>query len=224
MPSKIKKTDSPAQTSPLWLFDQEHLETYALLCGVDEVGRGPLAGNVVAACVILNFQAAEIVGLNDSKKIKESKREELFVEIQNRAIGFGIGECSPAEIDTHNILRATWIAMQRALTKMDSQLKLKPDLVLVDGNQRIPELKWLQKTVVKGDGFSASIAAASILAKVTRDRQLVELDKQFPEYGFAQHKGYPTKMHYEAIAKHGLTPWHRLSFCKREAEQMGLWG
>ena len=230
MISKIKKTKttvldtelpSHPQASLLWLHDQEYLESYPILCGVDEVGRGPLAGNVVAACAILDLKGLEIIGLNDSKKIKESKREELFIEIQNRAIGFGIGECSPQEIDTHNILRATWIAMQRALT----QLKLKPDLVLVDGNQRIPELKWTQKTIIKGDGVSASIAAASVLAKVTRDRQLVELDKQYPEYGFAKHKGYPTKDHYTAIAKYGLTTWHRRSFCTKDAkQQVELWG
>lgn len=202
----------------LWDFDVAMLPEFPVLCGVDEVGRGPLAGNVVAACVILDFGAEPIAGLNDSKKLNEAVREELFAEIRARAVAYGVGECSPLEIDKHNILRASLLAMRRALEAMG----LPPGLLLVDGNQRIPDVRWAQKTLVKGDGLSASIAAASIVAKVTRDRQMQALHAAYPEYGFAAHKGYATQVHRDAIKRHGLTPLHRLTFCNVEQESEDL--
>lgn len=202
----------------LWEFDTGLLPEFPVLCGVDEVGRGPLAGNVVAACVILDFQAKPIQGLNDSKKLTEAVREELYGEIRERAFAYGVGECSPEEIDRYNILRASLLAMRRALEAMG----VPPGLLLVDGNQRIPDVRWAQRTVVKGDGLSASIAAASILAKVTRDRQMVALHASYPEYGFDGHKGYATQVHRDAIRKHGLTPLHRRSFCESPAEPEDL--
>ena len=202
----------------LWQFDLDLLPEFPVLCGVDEVGRGPLAGNVVAACVILDFTSKPIMGLNDSKKISAHKREELFVEIRERALAFGVGECSPLEIDKYNILRASLLAMKRALENMHQP----PGLLLVDGNQKIPDVPWPQKTLVKGDGRSASIAAASILAKVVRDKQMSELHALYPEYGFENHKGYPTQMHRDAINKLGLTPFHRLSFCSKATQQVSL--
>ncbi len=200
----------PKKRDPLWEFDCALLPEFPILCGVDEVGRGPLAGNVVAACVILDFAAKPIQGLNDSKKLSEAVREELFIEIRGRAVAYGVGECSPLEIDRFNILRASLLAMRRALEAMG----VPPGLLLVDGNQRIPDVRWAQKTVVKGDGLSASIAAASILAKVTRDRQMLVLHAAHPEYGFDAHKGYATQIHRDAIGKHGLTPLHRRTFCE----------
>ncbi len=202
----------------LWEFDVDLLEEFPQLCGVDEVGRGPLAGNVVAACVILDFKGQPILGLNDSKKLSAARREELFLDIQSRAVAFGIGECTPAEIDRYNILVASLLAMRRALDAMGRP----PGLLLVDGNQRIPDITWPQRTLVKGDGRSASIAAASILAKVVRDRQMVELDALHPEYGFAGHKGYPTEAHRKAIRDHGLTAFHRLSFSGKAMRQTSL--
>ncbi len=202
----------------LWEFDVDLLEEFPQLCGVDEVGRGPLAGNVVAACVILDFKGPPIEGINDSKKLSAARREELFLDIQSRALAFGIGECSPAEIDRYNILVASLLAMRRALDAMGKP----PGLLLVDGNQRIPDITWPQRTLVKGDGRSASIAAASILAKVVRDRQMVELHALHPEYGFAGHKGYPTEAHRKAIRDHGLTAFHRLSFKGKAMQQPSL--
>jgi ribonuclease HII len=202
----------------LWEFDAALLPEFPVLCGVDEVGRGPLAGNVVAACVILDFGAKPIKGLNDSKKLTEAVREELYAEIRARAFAYGVGECTPEEIDRFNILRASLLAMRRALEAMG----LPPGLLLVDGNQRIPDVRWAQRTLVQGDGRSASIAAASILAKVTRDRQMVALHAAYPEYGFDAHKGYATRMHREAILKHGLTPIHRRTFCTGPVEPEDL--
>ncbi len=202
----------------LWEFDTVLLPEFPVLCGVDEVGRGPLAGNVVAACVILDFNAKPIRGLNDSKKLSEAVREELHGEIRARAIAYGVGECSPEEIDRFNILRASLLAMRRALEAMG----VSPGLLLVDGNQRIPDIRWGQRTVVQGDGLSASIAAASILAKVTRDRQMLELHAGYPEYGFDSHKGYATQMHRDAIRKYGLTPIHRRTFCASPLEPEDL--
>jgi ribonuclease HII len=192
------------------------LDEFPVLCGVDEVGRGPLAGNVVAACVILDFKAKPIKGLNDSKKLTPAVRESLNAEIRARAVAYGVGECSPEEIDKHNILRASLLAMRRALEAMG----LPPGLLLVDGNQRIPDVPWPQKTLVKGDGRSASIAAASILAKVVRDRQMQDMHAAYPQYGFDAHKGYATQVHRDAIERHGLTPIHRKSFCL-DPEQPG---
>ncbi len=177
-----------------------------LICGIDEAGRGPLAGPVCAAAVILP-PGLIIDGLNDSKKLTEKKRDALYGVITAQAVSWGIGLATPQEIDTLNILQATYLAMHRAV----NGLSLLPDYVLVDGNGD-PRLLLPTETVVKGDGRSACIAAASVLAKVTRHRLLTALGAQYPEYGFEQHKGYPTKAHYEAIAKYGVTPEHRQSF------------
>lgn len=205
-------------SGPLWIFDREMLPEFPVLCGVDEVGRGPLAGNVVAACVILDFDAAPIEGLDDSKKLTQAVRERLDLEIRDRALAFGLGECTPEEIDRHNILRASLLAMRRALESMATP----PGLLLVDGNQRIPDVSWPQKTLVKGDGRSASIAAASILAKVARDHQMLEMHARYPEYGFDAHKGYATLVHRRALVKYGMTPIHRKSFCSKPPEPEDL--
>lgn len=194
---------------PLWEFDRDLRKEFPVVCGVDEAGRGPLAGDVVAACAILDFESEPIAGLNDSKQLTEKTREALFDHIRGRALAFGIGACTPGEIDRLNILRASLLAMRRALEAMGRH----PGLVLVDGNQRIPDIAWGQRTVVKGDARSASIAAASILAKVTRDRRMAALAAAYPDYGFERHKGYGTRGHMEAIRKFGLTPIHRRSFC-----------
>ena len=188
-------------------FETEAMaQGYSIVCGTDEAGRGPLAGSVYAAAVILPT-GYEIEGLNDSKKLTEKKREKLFDIIIRDAVSYGIAEATAKEIDELNILNASLLAMRRAIGKLDP----KPDFVLVDGNQTrgftIPA-----KAIVKGDALSPSIAAASILAKVSRDRSCLELDRLYPEYGFAKHKGYPTKDHYEAIRLHGVTPEHRQSF------------
>ncbi len=194
----------------LWGYDETWVKNYPCLAGVDEVGRGPLAGNVVAACVILDLEKP-IEGIQDSKKIKEAKREELFEIIQKEAFFVGVGQCSPKEIDRLNILQATFLAMKRAIQSVE-QKGGKPDMILVDGNHRIPELLHQQECLIKGDGRSASIAAASIIAKVTRDRQMRELDKEYPEYGFCDHKGYGSKRHIAALLEHGFIPQHRRSF------------
>lgn len=183
------------------------------ICGVDEAGRGPLAGPVYAAAVILPL-GCEIEGLNDSKKLSEKKRELLFETICEKAVSFGIGLADEREIDEINILQATFMAMKRAV----EALSVRPDWVMVDGN-RMPLLSVPGETIIKGDGCSASIAAASILAKVSRDRVLRELDNQYPMYGFAKHKGYGTKVHYEAIQTYGILPVHRMSFLKNLAEK-----
>ncbi|MBE6729018.1 MAG: ribonuclease HII [Ruminococcaceae bacterium] len=180
------------------------------VCGVDEAGRGPLAGPVCAAAVILPDDAV-IEGLDDSKKLSEKKREALYDKIINTAVSYGIAFSDVEEIEEVNILGATYIAMCRAVEK----LKVKPDYVLVDGNRYPPMLEIEGETVVKGDSKSMSIAAASILAKVTRDRLLLEYAKQYPEYGFEKHKGYGTKAHIEAIKKFGVTKIHRQSFLKK---------
>ncbi len=177
------------------------------IAGVDEAGRGPLVGTVVAAAVILDPNNP-IAGLNDSKKLSEKKREKLFIEIQEKALSWAIAEASPAEIDELNILQASLLAMRRAV----EALQLQPDQVLVDGNKIPQGLNMPCEAVVGGDALHAEISAASILAKVTRDRQMLELDQKFPQFGFAKHKGYPTKAHFEAIALHGVTTEHRRSF------------
>lgn len=178
-----------------------------LVAGADEAGRGPLAGDVVAAAVILD-PANPIVGLNDSKKLSEKKREALFDEIVEKALAYGIDRASTAEIDSLNILHASMLAMQRAI----SSLAPAAEHALIDGN-RIPlNLPCSAEAVVKGDARHQAIAAASILAKVTRDREIVALDQQYPEYGFAQHKGYPTAQHLAAIKEHGVCDIHRKSF------------
>lgn len=181
---------------------------YKAVCGCDEAGRGPLCGSVVAAAVILPEDAI-IEGLDDSKKLTEKKREKLFDIIKKTAIAYAVAEATPEEIDEINILNASMLAMRRAV----EALPVKADFALIDGNcSRGFEIPT--ETVVKGDSKSYSIAAASILAKVTRDRQCIELDKQYPEYGIAKHKGYPTKDHMEAVRIHGAAPIYRKTFLK----------
>lgn len=184
----------------------EYPEGYQLFAGVDEVGRGPLVGDVVTAAVILDPDNP-IEGLTDSKKLSEKKRLALFPEIQEKALAWAVGRCSPDEIDELNILQATMVAMQRAI----AGLKIQPDFALIDGN-RVPKLPMAGQAVVKGDLRVAEISAASIIAKVVRDAEMDELDKKHPEFGFANHKGYPTKAHFEAIEKHGVISEHRKSF------------
>ena len=176
-----------------------------VVAGCDEVGRGPLAGDVVAAAVILGDYIPE--GLADSKKLSEKKREHLFPEIQSHAVAFAIGRASVNEIDELNILNASLLAMKRAV----EALTVRPDHVLVDGN-KLPTWNYSAEAVVGGDGTVPAISAASILAKITRDRELIALDAQYPEYGFAKHKGYPTAQHMAAIKAHGILPIHRRSF------------
>ncbi|EGU55442.1 ribonuclease HII [Vibrio nigripulchritudo ATCC 27043] len=173
----------------------EYPEGYQLFAGVDEVGRGPLVGDVVTAAVILD-PANPIEGLTDSKKLSEKKRLALFPEIQEKALAWAVGRCSPDEIDELNILQATMVAMQRAI----AGLKIQPDFALIDGN-RVPELPMAGQAVVKGDLRVAEISAASIIAKVVRDAEMDELDKKHPEFGFANHKGYPTKAHFGSELK-----------------------
>lgn len=184
----------------------EYPEGVQVFAGVDEVGRGPLVGDVVTAAVILDANNP-IQGLTDSKKLSEKKREALFPQIQQKALAWAIGRCCPEEIDQLNILHATMLAMSRAV----EALSVKPEFVLVDGN-RVPQLAMPSQAVVKGDLRVAEISAASILAKVVRDNEMLELDKQYPQFGFAQHKGYPTKAHLAAIEEYGVIEQHRKSF------------
>jgi ribonuclease HII len=177
-----------------------------LTAGVDEAGRGPLAGPVVAAAVILNPDQP-IDGLADSKKLSAKKREELFPIIKAKSLAWAIGRAESTEIDQINILQATFLAMQRAVTS----LPIKPELILIDGNQR-PKLNYPTRTIIKGDQTEPALSAASILAKVIRDREMIIYDHYYPEYGFASHKGYGTKQHMEAIKIHGPTTLHRKSF------------
>lgn len=196
--------------SELWKFEHEcREEGFLTVCGVDEAGRGPLAGPVCAAAVILPPDL-EIEGLNDSKKLSEKRREALYDVITSQALAYGISFADEHEIDEINILQATFLAMRRAV----EQLSLRPDIVLVDGN-RAPELELPVRTIVKGDSLSANIAAASILAKVTRDRFMLEQDALYPQYGFAVHKGYGTQAHYAALREHGACPIHRRTFLKK---------
>lgn len=194
----------------LWSFENEvYDEGYELVCGVDEAGRGPLAGPVCAAAVILP-RGLEIPGLDDSKKLSEKKREEIFDVIKDEAISYGIAFATVEEIEEHNILAATFIAMNRAI----SQLEPAPSIALIDGN-RTKGIQIESRCVVKGDSKCADIAAASILAKVTRDRYMLEMAEKFPQYYFEKHKGYGTKLHYEALKEHGPSEIHRLSFLKK---------
>ena len=186
-----------------------HEEGFAVVCGVDEAGRGPLAGPVYAAAVILP-DGLEDMGINDSKKMSEKKREALFDIIIENATAYGIGFATETEIDEINILNATFLAMRRAVEAMG----VKPDLVLVDGNRK-PNTGYEEMTLVKGDAKSISISAASILAKVSRDRYMKDLAQRHPEYKFEQHKGYGTKLHYERIAAFGPSPIHRMTFLKK---------
>lgn len=188
-------------------FEKKYAD-YTAICGIDEAGRGPLAGPVVAGAVILPKDCS-ILYLNDSKQVSASKREELFDEIQEKAIASAVGIVSPQRIDEINILQATYEAMHQAV----EGLKITPDLLLVDA-VTIPAMPMKQVGIIKGDAKSVSIAAASILAKVTRDRMMVEYDALYPEYGFAKHKGYGSKMHIEAIQEYGPCPIHRRTFIK----------
>ena len=194
----------------MWEFERKHRsEGYTAICGVDEAGRGPLAGPVCAAAVILPADV-EIPGLNDSKKLTDKKRRELFPIICEKAIAYGIAFADHNEIDELNILQATYLAMERAIQK----LPVKADFALIDGN-RAKDFGIPVETVVGGDGRSASIAAASILAKVTRDDYMLEMARKYPGYDFEIHKGYGTKAHYAALTRLGACPIHRMTFLKK---------
>lgn len=196
--------------SDLWNY--EHIcydEGFEIVCGIDEAGRGPLAGPVCAAAVVLP-RDLEIEGLNDSKKLSDKRRRVLFDEITAQAVTYGIAFATEQEIDEINILQATFLAMRRAL----AQLSIQPSIALIDGN-RETDFGLPVRTIVKGDSLSANIAAASILAKVTRDDFMLEQAKLYPEYGFDIHKGYGTKAHFEALRKYGPCPIHRRTFLKK---------
>ena len=194
----------------LWTLENEiYGEGYRLICGVDEAGRGPLAGPVYAAAVILP-RGLVIEGLDDSKKLTEKKREALFEPIREQAIAYGIASASVEEIETLNILNATFLAINRAIEKLNPM----PELALIDGN-RNTGITFPSRCVVKGDARCADIAAASVLAKVSRDRFMLEMAKQYPRYRFEQHKGYGTKLHYDMLREYGPSPIHRMSFLKK---------
>ena len=194
----------------LWLIENEiYEEGFQLLCGVDEAGRGPLAGPVCAAACILP-RGEEIPGLNDSKKLSEKKREELYDVITEKAVTFGIAFASVEEIEAMNILNATYLAMNRAI----EMLEPVPELALIDGN-RNQAIQIPSRCIVKGDARCADIAAASVLAKVTRDRYMLDLAEQYPQYAFEKHKGYGTALHYSALREYGPSPVHRMSFLKK---------
>lgn len=195
------------RTKRMKAYEREY-ESFGLICGIDEVGRGPLAGPVVAGAVILP-KDCDILYLNDSKQLSEKKREELFEVIMETAVSTGLGFVTPQRIDEINILQATYEAMREAISKLTPQ----PDVLLNDA-VTIPGVKIRQVPIIKGDAKSVSIAAASIIAKVTRDRLMVEYDQVFPEYGFASNKGYGAAAHIEALKKYGPTPIHRKSFIK----------
>ena len=198
----------------MWAIEEElQTQGISLICGVDEAGRGPLAGPVCAAAVILPPHL-QIPGLNDSKKLSDKRRRELFPVIKEQALAWGIGFASEQEIDEINILQATFLAMRRAL----DQLEIKPDLALIDGN-RATDFGLPVETVIHGDGLSANIAAASVLAKVSRDDIMIRLAEEFPQYGFEIHKGYGTKAHYQALEQFGACRIHRQSFLKKFYEK-----
>ncbi len=188
---------------------QAMAEGYKVVCGVDEAGRGPLCGPVCAAAVILPLDC-EIEGINDSKKLSEKKRDILYDIIKEKALAYSVVMVDAKTIDEINILQATFKAMREAV----EGLSVKPDIALIDGNGK-PGLSIEERTLIKGDAKSISVAAASILAKVTRDRYCIEMDEKYPEYQFAKHKGYGTKLHYEMIAEHGICPEHRRTFLKK---------
>lgn len=194
----------------MWSIEQSHFDKgVKLICGVDEAGRGPLAGPVCAAAVILPANI-EIPGLNDSKKLTDKKRRELFPVIQEKALAYAVAFADEKEIDEINILQATYLAMERAI----NGLQVKPELALIDGN-RAKDFGLPVETVVHGDSLSASIAAASVLAKVTRDDLMLTMAEEYPQYGFEIHKGYGTKAHYAALTAHGPSPIHRMTFLKK---------
>lgn len=196
--------------NPLYEYDAPLIEEYGLICGVDEAGRGPLAGPVCVAAVILR-EDFELDGINDSKKLTEKKREELYPKILANAVSYQIVMVGPEEIDRINILQATMQGMRQAV----EGLSPTPVLALIDGNRCPQGLVVPARAIVKGDATSASIAAASVLAKVTRDRYMVELGKQYPQYQFEKHKGYPTKLHYQLIEQYGIQDFYRKSFLKK---------
>lgn len=193
----------------LFEYDSAVRNDFPVICGIDEAGRGPLAGDVYAAAVIFD-DGVFIEGLNDSKKLTEKKREQLFDEIVSKAKAYCVASASVEEIESFNILQATFLAMKRAYEGLETDA----DIALIDGN-RLPAVSCEMKAVVKGDSLSASIAAASILAKVSRDRYMLELAGKYPEYRFDKHKGYGTKLHNELILKYGPCPVHRMSFLKK---------
>ncbi len=203
---KLEKLDAEyRRLDSMWTYERRY-ESYGLMCGIDEAGRGPLAGPVVAGAVILP-ENCRILYLNDSKKLTEKRREELYEEITEKAVAWGVGMVSPARIDEINILQATYEAMREAVGK----LQVEPQILLNDA-VRIPQVSIPQVPIIKGDAKSLSIAAASVVAKVTRDRLMREYDKVMPEYGFASHKGYGSAAHIEALKKYGPSPIHRRSF------------
>ena len=197
----------------LWEFDRQMGEP---LCGVDEAGRGPLAGPVFAACAVLR-PGVELPYLNDSKKLSEAKREALFDPIREQAVAWAVASASVEEIEKYNILGATFLAMRRAA----EQLQPAAQLLLVDGNRMPPDLPVPARTIVKGDALSETIAAASILAKVSRDRLMMELARQYPQYAFDRHKGYGTALHYQCLDQYGPSPVHRRSFLKKWMAERG---
>ena len=194
----------------LWSIENEIYDSgVSILCGVDEAGRGPLAGPVCAAACILP-RGLDIDGLDDSKKLSDKKRRELFDVIKREAVSYGVAFATVEEIEEHNILRATFMAMNRAIAKLDAV----PELAIIDGN-RAAGIKMPARCIVKGDSKCADIAAASILAKVTRDEYMLAMAEKYPEYHFEKHKGYGTKLHYEALREYGPSPIHRMSFLKK---------
>ena len=197
-------------------YDREKRRDGKMICGIDEAGRGPWIGRVYAAAVVFDDKTF-IEVINDSKKLSEAKREELFKEITKKAVSYSVGYAEVEEIERLNILEATFLAMERAV----KGLSVAPDLALVDGN-REPKLSCKVETVVKGDSISASVAAAGILAKVSRDRYIREIDKKYPEFNFASNKGYGTKAHIDALIEYGVTPIHRKSFLKKSEAKYGV--
>ncbi len=207
-----KKTDNSGE---LYEFDKRYYNEYPIVCGVDEAGRGPLAGDVYAAAVIFAPDTV-IEGINDSKKLSEKKRDELFEEIKSKALCWAVAAASVEEIEKLNILNAAMLAMQRAVAALDKQ----PDIALVDGNS-LPKLSMKTEAIVKGDALSRSIAAASILAKVSRDRYMMQMAKEYPQYAFEKHKGYGTKLHYEMLDKYGASEIHRSAFLRKYYAKQG---
>lgn len=196
--------------NPLFDYDEERRKEYPIICGVDEAGRGPLAGDVYAAAVILEDDTV-IEGINDSKKLSEKKREKLYDEIIAKAKSYCIATASVSEIDSMNILQATMLAMKRAVEGLSET----PNLALIDGNKTPSDMKCKSEYVIKGDATSASIAAASILAKVARDRYMKKIADEYPQYKFEKHKGYGTKLHYEMLEEYGASKVHRKTFLKK---------
>ncbi len=209
---EIEKRKAELERLQVMRTYEKEYEAYGYICGIDEAGRGPLAGPVVAGAVILP-KDAEILYLNDSKKLSATKRDELYDEIKEKAVATGVGIVSPERIDEINILQATYEAMRIAI----KELGVTPDILLNDA-VTIPEVEMTQVPIIKGDAKSVSIAAASIIAKVTRDRMMLDYDKIYPEYGFAGHKGYGSAAHIEAIRKYGASPIHRKTFIKNFIE------